>query len=173
MNRRSRWFAGLAGTGLALAMAASVFAYAGQVAGAVSVSGPSGTLSCGVPITLSATVVDASSHPISGQPVAWAITSSPSSGDKVNATPTTTDANGVATTTVTLACVPGSRTVTATADAITGSVVLSLTAAGLPRTSTVPDGSPAGSLPIGTLLALLAVLGGGGIIFRRIAFSPR
>jgi len=172
VTRRNRWFAGLAGTGLALVMAATVFAYAGEVAGAVSVAPPSGTLACDTPLTVSATVLDAASDPIDGQPVDWTFTSS-LGGDVINSTPTTTDANGVATTTVTLTCVVGSRTVTATADAITANAVLGITAAGLPRTSTLPDGSPFGDLPIATLLALLAVLAGGVIMVRRIAFSPR
>ena len=120
MARRNRWFAGLAGTGLALMMAATVFAYAGEVAGAVSVGGPTGTLSCGTPLTVTAAVVDAASNPIEGQPVDWTFTSS-ATGDTINVTPTTTDINGVASTTDTLTCVAGNRTVTATADAITAS----------------------------------------------------
>lgn len=173
MNRRNRWFAGLAGTALALGMTATVFAYAGQVAGAVTVGGPSGTLKCGVALTVTATVSDSEGSLIEGQPVDWAITSSPSPADTINSTPTTTNASGVATTTVTLACVAGNRTVTATADDISAGAVLGITAAGLPRTSTAPDGSPVGTLPIATILALLAVLAGGGIIVRRFAFSPR
>lgn len=172
MNR-NRWFAGLAGTALALAMTATVYAYGAQVAGAVTVGVPSGTLECGVALTVTATVLDASSNPIAGQPVDWSFSSSPSNADVIDTTPTTTDANGVATTTVTLACVAGNRTVTATADNISAGAVLGITASGLPRTSTMPDGSPVGNLPIATILALLAVLAGGGIIIRRFAFSPR
>lgn len=172
MNRRDRWFAGLTGTVLALAMTATVFAYAGQVAGSVTVGGPSGVLKCGVALTVSATVLDGAGLPIEGQPVDWTFTSSPSTADKINSTPTTTNASGVATTTVTLACVAGNRTVTATADEVSAGAVLGITAAGLPRTSTL-DGSPLGDLPIGMILALLAVLAGGGIMVRRIAFSPR
>ncbi len=172
MNRRNRWFAGLAGTILALGLSATVFAYAGEVAGAVTVGAPT-TVKCGVALTVTATVVDAASKVIADQPVDWTFTSSPSSEDTINSTPTTTDANGVAATTVTLACVAGNRTVTATADGVSAGAVLGITAAGLPRTSTAPDGSPVGNLPIATILALLAVLAGGGIIVRRLAFSPR
>jgi hypothetical protein len=171
MNRRTRWFAALAGTALALAMATTVFAYAGQVAGAVTVAGPSGALECNVALTVSATVLDASSNPIEGQPVAWSFTSSPSSADTINSTPTTTNASGVATTTVTLACVAGSRTLTATADDIRASAVLGITAAGLPSTSTAPAGAPAGNLPFAMILALLAVLVGAGLMVRQTAFS--
>ena len=174
MKRRSRWLAGIVGTTLALVvMSATVFAYSSQVAGAVSVAGPTGTIQCGVPLTLSATILDASSNPIEGQPVDWAIASSPSSLDTINSTPTNTNASGVATTTVTLACVVGDRTVTATADSITGQMVLGLTQAGLPRTSTVAGGLFGGDLPLGTLLAILAMIAGAGIILRRFALSPR
>lgn len=173
MNRRFRFLAGLAGTAFALVMTATVFGYAGEVAGAVTVGGPGGTLKCGVPLTVTATVLDAASDPIDGQPVDWTFTSSPSSKDTINSTPTTTNASGVATTTVTLACVAGNRTVTATADDISAGAVLSVTAAGLPGTSTTLDGSPVGNLPIATILAVLAVLTGGGIMVRRIAVSPR
>ena len=179
MNRRNRWFAGLAGTALALGMTATVFAF-DLAGGTITVSGPSGGVACGVARTVTATVRDANSNLIAGQPVDWSFGAS-SSADKINATPTTTDANGVATTTVTQACVPGDRTLTATADVISdGAVlgisagaVLGITSPGLPRTSTTPDGSPVGNLPIATILALLAVLAGGGIIVRRLAFSPR
>lgn len=172
MKRPNRWFAGLAGTALALAISASVFAYAGEVAGAVSVSGPS-TVACGAGLTVTATVVDASGKPIEGQPVFWSFNSSPSSSDRINDTTTTTDASGVATTTLTLASVAGSREVSATADAVIGSVVIGVACAALPRTSTAMDTSPIGNLPIAPMLALLAVFAGGGIILRRVALSPR
>lgn len=173
MKHRSHWLAGLTGTALALIVAATAFAYAAEVAGAVTVAGPTGTITCGVPLTLSATVLDAASKPIEGQPVDWAIATSPSTSDAINTTPTTTDASGVATTTVTLACVAGDRTVTATADSITGQMVLGLSVSGLPRTSTVSGGLFGGDLPIGTLLAFMAMIVGAGLILRRVALSPR
>lgn len=173
MNRRNRWLAGLAGVALALALTTTVFGYAGQVAGAITVGGPSGVLKCGVALTVTATVLDAEGSPIEGQPVDWSFSSSPSSADTINSTPTITNASGVATTTVTLACVAGNRTVTATADGFSAGAVLGITSAGLPRTSTSLDGSPVGNLPIATILALLAVLAGGVIMVRRFAFSPR
>ena len=187
MNRRNRWFAGLAGTVLALAMTATVFAVSTQETGNIIVSGPIGTLECEVPLTFTATVSEATPILIAGQEVAWSFSVSPSLLDAINATPTTTDAFGVATTTVTLANVAGNRTLTATADGISANAVLvptcagvagitapgPITAPGLLCISTMPDGSPVGNLPIATILALLAVLVGGGIIVRRFAFSPR
>jgi hypothetical protein len=157
---------------MALAMVATAFGYAGQVLGTISVAGPSGTLKCNVPITVTATLLDVNGVPFSGEPVTWAITSTPSSSDRVNDTSTTTNASGVTTTTVTLACVAGNRTVTATSDQLSAGAVLSLTSAGLPRTSTI-TGDASSDVPIGTIVALLAVLAGAGIITRRIVTRPR
>ena len=172
MKHRSQWLAGLAAVALALITSATAFGYAGEVAGAVTVAGPGGTLTCGVNITVTATVVDAAGKLIAGQPVAWAFTSTPSTADKINTTPTTTNASGVATTTVVLACVAGSRTIRATADAISAVAVLSVTAAGLPNTSTLPGETPAQNLPvIGTLLAVLAMAAGSVLALRRISTS--
>jgi hypothetical protein len=158
---------------LALGLTTTALAYAGQVPGTVSISGPASTLSCGLPTSVSATVVDASSNPIAGQAVHWSFGSSPSTADTVSPTQTTTNADGVATSTVTLACVAGDRTVIATADAIIGAAVLGVTMGGLPRTSTESVPGPVGNLPILTMFAALAVLVGGGGIVRRLAFSPR
>ena len=172
MNRRNRFFAGLAGTALALAMTATAFGYAGQVLGTISVVGPSGTIKCGVAVTVTATLLDVNGNPFTGETVTWKITSTPTGADKVNKTTSTTNSSGVATTTVTLACVAGNRTVTATSDGMSAGAVLGVTAAGLPRTSTLQGGTPA-DLPIGTIVALLAVLAGSGIIVRRFASRPR
>ena len=173
MNRRHWWLAVLAAAALALISTSAVLGYAGEVAGAVTVTPPTGTLKCGVPLTVSATIVDKDGKPIAGQSVVWTFASSPSGADTVNATPTTTDASGVATTTVTLACVAGSRTIRASADDVYASAVLGITAGGLPRTSTLSDSTPAGTPPIGTILAILAILAGAGIMARRLVLNPR
>ena len=173
MTQRSRWLAGLAAVALALVTAATAFGYAGEVAAAVTVARPGGTLKCDVAITVTATVVDATGTPIAGQPVDWSFTSTPSTADSITSSPTNTDANGVAKTNVVLACVPGDRHLRATADGVNGAAVLSLTAAGLPNTSTLPgETSAPQDLPVvGTLLAVLAIAAGGGLTLRRIARS--
>ena len=173
MTHRSRWLAGLAAIALAFITAATAFGYAGEVAAEVTVAGPGGTLKCGVNIPLTATVLDADGKPIAGQPVAWSWVSRVSASDVIKSSPTTTNASGVASTNVFLACVPGSRRIRATADAVSGSAVLNVTAAGLPNTSTLPGETPAPQgLPIiGTLLAVLAIAAGGGLTLRRIARS--
>jgi len=89
-----------------------------------------------------------------GQQVAWSFAASPSSGDEIVEATTTTDAQGVTSTTVILACEAGDRTIKATAGQAFGSVVLSVTGEGLPDTSTAPSDTA----PWGVLLAALAVL---------------
>ena len=173
MKNRSRWLAGLAAVALALITTTTAFGYRGETAGAVTISRPGGTVKCGVPIVVSATVVDAKGKPISGQPVYWSFTSTPSRQDRILKSPTITNSKGVAKTTIILACVPGSRHLRAKADNVFGSAVLGVTAAGLPNTSTLPGEPPAPqNLPlIGMLLAVLAMTAGGVLALRRISLS--
>jgi len=173
MKHRSQWLAGLAAVALALITSATAFGYQTTSGGAVTVAGPGGTLQCGVNLTVTATLVDSAGAPIAGQPVDWSFTSTPSTADKINKTPTTTNASGVAKTTVVLACVPGIRRLHAVAGAVSASGVLSVTAAGLPNTSTLPGETPAPqNLPVlGTLLAVLAMAAGGVLALRRISPS--
>ncbi len=175
MSTRRRWMAGIAATFLAVAMAGTAFGYAGEVASSVSVARPSGILKCGVKVTVRATVRDAKGKAIAGQPVTWSFTSTPTKADKILHKTSITSSAGVATTTVVLACVPGSRRLRARADNVYGSAVLNVTAAGLPNTSTAPGDTPAApGLPIfGTLLAALALAAGGGIVLRRFAVARR
>jgi hypothetical protein len=175
MSTRRRLLVGMAAVMLAVFTAGTVLGYAGEVAGSVTVTRPSGTLKCGVNITVSATVVDAKGKRIAGQPVTWKFQSTPTSKDKIRATRTYTNSRGVARTFVVLACVPGSRVIRAQADAVYGRAVLNVTAAGLPNTSTLPAGTPApAQLPVlGTLLALLALAVGGGLAVRGVVVSRR
>ena len=174
MQHRSPWLAGVAAVILVLVTSATALAYHHTPAAAVTIGTPGGTLQCGVSITVTATIVDASGKPIAGQPVDWSFTSSPSSADKINRTPTNTNADGVATTTVVLACVAGNRHLHAVADAVSASAVLGVTAAGLPNTSTLPGETPAQGPPlVGMLLAVLAMAVGGAFALRQISLSRR
>ncbi len=160
----------VAGALLTALAAPAVLGYAGQVTGQVSVSGPSGTIVCNTPVTVSATVLDVNGKPFDNTPVTWSFASGTAKpGDKISPTTSTTNASGVATTTVTLACVAGSRTVNATSGTFVGGAVLGITSAGLPNTSTsVPAGTPAWEFAI----AALAVLAGLALVTRQ-AFVRR
>ncbi len=156
------------GSLLALVAAVTVFGYAGQVAATVQVSSPSGPQACNTPITVTALVKDAAGSPISGQPVAWAFVSGNITGDKVLLTPTTTNASGIATTHIQLACSPHGLVLGATADQSIGTTAITASGKTLPRTDT----APASTLP-SMLLAGLAVLAGMGLMLRRLAADRR
>ena len=186
MNRsRSRMVGVLAGLLLALAMAGAASAYWRQTPATVTISGPRGTIECGDRVTFTATVRDATGTPIARSgPVRWSFQTSPSNKDQIAPKQSNTKADGVATTRIKFACVPGTRVLRATADNVSGSITITVSTDDdrvqgevrgssrsapieLPRTSTAPD-EPSGGL----LLALLALLTGSGLILRRWA-SPR
>ena len=174
MKHRGRLIAGLSAVLLALITAATAVGYAGGQSAASITIAVKDSSACGQPTTLTATVLDAGGKPVTGQSVDWALVTTLSSSDKVNKTPTTTNSSGVATTTVTLACVNGSRPVRATAGAVSAQAVLGVTVGGLPNTSTLPVGAPTGpgALLVATILAL-AFVTGGGLTLRRLAATNR
>ncbi len=144
--------------------------YAGQVAATVSVSGPAAQQSCGVEIPVSALIEEASGSPIAGQPVAWSFSSGAITGDRIISTSTTTDSTGMTTTHVVMACSAHTASVLAAADNVSGTVMITTTGKGLPRTD-VAVGS--GTSGLAVALAALAVLVGSGTILRRFAADRR
>jgi hypothetical protein len=98
--------------------------YQGQVPYQVIVTGPSGTISCGTALTLTATVLDSSGKPVASRAVTWSFGAGQVGGDQIGKASTTTNAQGVTTTTVTLACVVGDRTIVATATPASGELTL-------------------------------------------------
>jgi hypothetical protein len=174
MQHRTRWLAGFSAVLLTLMVAATASAYNGQVKGSVSV-GARGTITCAAPFTLTATIVDANGTLVSGQSVAWSFVTAPSASDRINDTPTITNSHGVATTTVTLALVSGTRRIRATAGDVSASVVLSPSCGGvLPNTSTLPtETAPGGPAPLLAMLLALAFATGGGLMLRRLATARR
>jgi hypothetical protein len=122
-------------------------AYQGQVVNQVIVTGPSGTISCDTPLTLTATVLDSHGLPVDNLAVVWTFGAGQVTGDQISATSTTTNASGVTTTTVTLACIAGNRTIVATAAPASGQLVISpefvLSATASPVAHTAPPGAAA------------------------------
>jgi hypothetical protein len=151
---------------LLLSVAASAaFAYEGQIPNQVTVAGPQGTLICNRVVTLTATVLDASGNPVDNQAVVWTFGAGQVAGDQIVTPSTITNASGVATTTVILASVVGSRTVVATAAPASGQIVLVLGKT-LPCTSTSTD---PGSTPLWPYaLALLGICVACLMIGRRV-----
>jgi hypothetical protein len=153
-----------------VASTAVVLGYAGQVAGQVSLGGPSATVSCSSSWFITAHVTEAGTgNPIQGQPVHWTITSTPDNGDSIASADTVTDQNGDTQTTLNLTSTPGDRTVEAQADSQTGRMSVDCAAGGLPPTATAGPSVPTSPFNYGLLLAAAAVLTGLGIFAFRAA----
>lgn len=172
MKYRTRLLAGFSAVLLALIVTATATAYSGEVLGSITVAAH-GNVRCSAPFTLTATILDANGSPRSGQSVVWTFVSAPSTSDRINKTTTVTNSHGIATTTVKLAPVSGTRRIRATAGDIRASAVMSPACGGLPSTSTLPTETvPALDYLVAMLLAL-AIIGGGMFSLRRLAATIR
>lgn len=173
MKRRTWWVAGLAAVAVVLMSSVTAFGYQSQVKGSVTVAGK---VTCDAPFTLTATFVDANGQPVAGQSVDWSFLAG-SASDKINKTPTVTDAKGVATTTVRLGPVSIARTVQATAGTIKATAVLNASCGSggvLPNTSTLRGDAPSQDAPLGAFaIAALALAFVGGLGIRRLASAHR
>ena len=170
MKHRSRLLGGLGAGVLLLVSATAALGYAAQVAGTVTIT--TGPITCTAPVVITATVLETGTNsPIEGQTVNFGFQTSVT-GDTISANTAVTNASGIATVTVTLACTPGNRTIFGVADDVRGSGVLGLTfspapsassapAAGLPNTST-------GGSEIPALIAAVVALGSGGFVLRSV-----
>ncbi len=173
MKGRTHRIAALAAIAALLVATSTAFGYQSQVEGTANVSAR-GTVTCAAPFTLIATFVDASGKPLGGQSVAWSFKASPSNADRINQTPSVTNSKGVATTTVTLGLVSGTRKIGATSGSVSAAAVLNPSCGGtggvLPNTSTLPGETP-GSTPFAWTLLLVAftVAAGGWLTLRRLA----
>lgn len=158
----------LGGVLLALIAATTVVGYAGQVVGTVAVSAPTGPQACGTSITVTALLETTGGAVIDGRLVTWSFVSGNVSGDSILQATSTTNASGIATTHVQLACSPHGAVLGAVSDTISGTVTITTSGTSLPRTDT----APASSFPT-IVLAALAVLFGTGIMLRRFATARR
>lgn len=170
--RMTRLSGMLGGLLLAMMVVGSVAAYQGEVAATVEGSGPAGPQPCNTPIKATMRVEDLDGKPIAGQTVTWSFASGNIAGDTILDTATLTNADGVATTRVRLACTPHTVIVQGDADLASGTLALQSSGEGLPRTDTAgaPTSVPALALAV---LAVLAVLIGSGTILHRFAADRR
>lgn len=189
MNRRSRLLALLAGTGLALAMATSTFAYVTQVVHTITVSPSIDTFTCAHFHVVRAQVLDLDGLPIKHLAVTWSFGHSTSTLDTIQKTTTKTNSHGVATTRVKLGCVLGDRQINATADGITSSAVVHVKlpdnqqvkgitgtpggTPGLPNTSTLAADASIKDLPSPAVPAIVVLLAALALILRRFALARR
>jgi hypothetical protein len=153
---------------LALVAVGTVAGYAGQVVATVEVSAPTGPQLCGTSIAVSAFLQTTDGAVIDGRLVTWSFVSGNVTGDTIAQATSTTNASGIATSHVTLACSPHGVVLGAVSDEVSGTVTITTSGQGLPRTDTVP----ASSFPM-IALAALAVLIGTGTILRRFATARR
>jgi hypothetical protein len=153
----------------------------GQVDAIVGVAAQ-GTITCGEPFTMTATVLDADGAPVVDASIAWSFVTTQSSSDTINKTPTVTNSKGVATTTVTLGATSGERTIrvtttvgeTGATSEVSASGVVDQSCGGLPRTDTLSPETPQGGAPLAAVLALaVAFAVGGGLMLRRLAVTSR
>jgi hypothetical protein len=138
--------------------------YQGQVPFQVTVTGPSGSISCGTPLTLTATVLDSNGKPVASRAVAWSFGAGRVDGDQIGKVSTTTNAQGVTPTTVTLACVAGDRTIVATAAPATGQLtigsgqlVLGITGTPVTATPTPTPSEIATPTPVASEIAVASI----------------
>jgi hypothetical protein len=161
MRTRTRWIAGFAATAILLSAVVSVSAYTGQVP-STAVLSVADSVECRDTFPVSSTFLDVDGAPVEGLSVTWSLVTAQSTDDTIHDTVTTTDEDGVATTTVTLAAVPGDRRIGVTSGDVTASAVVSQSCAGLslPRTSTIEPASAGVGAGLFALLVSL-VLGAG------------
>ena len=174
MRHRIQLIAALSAVVLVLVTAVSALGYSGQVKGSISIRA---AVTCDGPITATATLLDADGAPIAGESVAWSFVESPSASDKIDKTPTITNAKGVASTTLSLAPVNGVRRIRATAgegteSEVSATAVINPVCSGtLPSTSTMPADTRGGDTA--ALLAALAFIVGLALTIRRLAPTSR
>ena len=158
MRTRTRWTAGLAAAAMLLTAVVSASAYTGQVP-STAVLSVADTVACNDTFAVSSTFLDVDGVPVEGLSVTWSFVTTQSTDDTIHDTETTTNEDGVATTTVTLAAVPGDRQIGVTSGDVTASAVVSQSCAGLslPRTSTLEPPST-GALGPGLLVVLVSLV---------------
>ncbi|CAN5776918.1 hypothetical protein BH23CHL7_BH23CHL7_06350 [soil metagenome] len=145
----------LAGLALIASLSVSaVFAYEGEVAEQVVVNAQA-RLDCPTSTTATATVTDTAGDPIEGATVTWSWDMS-NTGDSFAPSSSTTNADGEATTELSLAETPGQRVIRATVDDASATTVVRCEADALPDTSTA-SGVPASILwlVVGGVLILM------------------
>jgi len=169
MRTRIRWTASFAAATILLTAVVSVSAYTGQVP-ATAVLSVADSVACRDTFAVSGTFLDGDGAPVADLSVRWSFVTAQSSDDTIHDTVTTTDEDGVATTTVTLAAVPGDRRIGVTSGDVTASAVVSQSCAdlSLPRTSTLEPPST-GAVGPGLLVVLvsLVILAGVAATIRR------
>ena len=153
-----------------------VSAYAGQVAANVMITGPTGTIACGLANGFKATVITTTGVPFTQESVFWTISAAPlGAADTINPAVTPTDANGAAFTTVTFGGSAGPRTLRATSGTAFGQIVITPTGCAAPPPLPLTIGTCASALGFtesGPFSPSTKVQSLGGYITFQLSFGP-
>ena len=162
---------------VALALPASTSAYVGQTATNVTITGPTGTISCGPGNTFQATVFDSAGKRVTQHPVTWTIVSAPlTATDTISPPSTLTNASGVASTTITFGGPGGPRTIRATSDNAFAQIVVDPANCAAPPPVRLNVGTCASTLdlpPAGPYTSATKVQQLGRYITFRLSFGPQ
>jgi len=133
---------GLLASLMVFIVASGALAYIGQARWSVTVTASAAVVPCGQDVKLTATkLVTATNLPVQGATVSWAITTSPSSADRLSTTSSQTDSDGKTTITLSFGATPGVRVVSATAGGVTGTTTVTCVAPGQDRVTVTASAS--------------------------------
>ena len=141
-------------------------------AAGLAITLPAEPIACMHLTEVSVLVTDASGATIAGKTVAWSLMPFASTADSWTDMESVTGSQGIATTQVWISCVPGARTINASADGVTASADLAISDEGMPGTgpsasepaltapptATVPPGTSRDGAPAWPLLAWAAAV---------------
>lgn len=160
---------------IALALPAAVSAYAGQIPANITITGPTGTITCGPLHEFQATVFDSTGKRLPQETVTWQIVSAPLGANDTITPTSTTDANGVARASAAFGGAAGQRTIRATSGNAFAQIVVDPQGCGTPPPIPVSVGSCAsalGNTRIGPFSQDTKVQRLGGYITFRLSFGP-
>ena len=181
MRARTRWIAGLAAAAILLTATVTAFGYSGQVDAIVGVAAQ-GTITCGQPFTMTATVLDADGAPVADASIAWSfVTEAVVVGqDQHNADRHQLEGrrhhDGDAGSRQRRTDDPRDhhRGRDGATSEVSASGVVNQSCGGLPRTDTLSPETPQGGAPLAAVLVLvLGFAAGGGLTLRRLAATRR
>ena len=109
---------------------------------------PSSPIACEKHTEISALVTDASGATIAGKTVTWTLMPFASTQDSWTDMASVTGSQGVATTQVWIACVPGDRAINASADGVTASAQLVVSDVGMPAATAPAPTAPAAGITV-------------------------
>ena len=152
-----------------VALAPVALAYQGQLPFTVSLSGPSGTIRCDKTAQILVTVLDPNNNfkPVRKQSVAWSLTKTQSSGDRLSALHTSTNIKGQSSVDLDFGPAAGTRTVKAKVTVVSATVQVKC-AGGLPVTTPLAPGSISSATQAEALAPAAPTIDEPGVVATRV-----